>query len=63
MPAVMNAANEAAVGMFLERRIGFRDIPELIETVMEKHSVNTKPVLEDIIEIDSWARETIGGLL
>ncbi len=61
MPAVMNGANEAAVGLFLNGDIGFSEIPERIEDVMLRHSVNTKPSLDDIIETDIWARKAIGG--
>jgi len=57
MPAVMNAANEVAVSLFMEERIRFLDIPGLIEEVMEKHTVNTDPTLDDILKADSWARE------
>ncbi len=57
MPAVMNAANEQAVEMFLERRIGFPDIADLIERVMSSHDCIDKPGLEDIIRSDCWARE------
>ena len=63
MPAAMNAANEAVVGLFLEGAIGFMDIPRIIEKVMYKHSVNTKPGLDDIIETDRWARNMVGGLI
>lgn len=63
MPAVMNAANEVAVSLFLDRRIGFNDIPRIISRVMEKHTVNINPVLEDIIEVDRWAREAVGGII
>lgn len=63
MPAVMNAANEVAVSLFLDRRIGFIDIPRIISRVMEKHTVNINPVLEDIIEVDRWAREAVGGII
>jgi 1-deoxy-D-xylulose-5-phosphate reductoisomerase len=58
MPAAMNAAYEAAVGMFLEGEIGFMDIPAIIEKVMDEHSTNINPLLEDIIEVDRWARST-----
>jgi len=40
MPAVLNAANEKAVGLFLQEKIRFLDIPEIIEKVMGRHSVN-----------------------
>lgn len=59
MPAVMNAANEAAVSMFLDEKISFLDIPALIDRVMSTHNVNIAPELEDIIEADRWAREYI----
>lgn len=57
LPAVLNAANEVAVNFFLDRKIGFMDIPRLVEAVMGKHSVNIRPSLDDIIEVDNWARE------
>ncbi len=63
MPAAMNAANEAVVGLFLAGGIGFLDIPRVVERVMQKHSVNTKPGLDDIIETDRWARKMVGGLV
>jgi 1-deoxy-D-xylulose-5-phosphate reductoisomerase len=61
MPAVMNGANEAAVDLFLNKKIGFCDIPRLIEKVMQTHIVNTMPHLDDIIEVDTWARRMVGG--
>jgi 1-deoxy-D-xylulose-5-phosphate reductoisomerase len=63
MPAVMNAANEAAVGLFLEKNVGFMDIPRIIENIMSIHDVNTKPGLDDIIEVDRWARDSVGGMV
>lgn len=56
MPAAMNAANEAAVAAFLKNRISFTGIPDIIERVMLAHTVNICPGLDDIIEIDGWAR-------
>ena len=61
MPAVMNGANEVAVELFLKEKIGFCDIPKLIEKTMQAHCVNTKPDLDDIIEVDKWARKMVGG--
>ncbi len=61
MPAVMNGANEAAVALFVEEKIGFCDIPALIEKVMLAHNVNTTAGLDDIIEVDKWARRMVGG--
>ncbi len=57
MPAAMNAANEIAVAGFLKKELAFHQIPELIEKVMLSHSVNSKPVLDDIIDTDRTARE------
>ncbi len=61
MPAVLNAANEIAVEAFLNREIGFCDIPKLVERVMEKHlAINNNPPASDIetvMKIDRWARE------
>lgn len=59
MPAVLNAANEQVVALFLEEKIGFLDIPKLIEKVCDRfQSQNTQtPTLEDIIAADRWARQ------
>lgn len=57
MPVVLNAANEIAVSLFQGRKIGFLDIPRIIEAVMGRHTVNIMPSLDDIIEVDNWARE------
>ena len=61
MPAVLNAANEQAVALFLEEKIRFLDIPRLIELVCDRHRVNNcdRPSLEDIIAADSWARQEV----
>jgi 1-deoxy-D-xylulose-5-phosphate reductoisomerase len=57
MPAVLNAANEIAVARFLNKDVGFLDIPVIISMVMEKHRVVTDPGLEDILTADQWARD------
>ena len=59
MPAVLNAANEQAVELFLEEKIRFLDIPKLIEYVCEKHKSNYQenPNLHDILAVDKWARQ------
>ena len=56
LPAVMNAANEAAVGLFLDRRIGFPDIVRIVRQVMDGHKQVQDPDLGQILEADSWAR-------
>jgi 1-deoxy-D-xylulose-5-phosphate reductoisomerase len=61
MPAVLNAANEQAVALFLAEKIGFLDISRLIETVCDRFtSQNTSnPSLDDILSADQWARQAI----
>lgn len=61
MPAVLNAANEQAVELFLESEIRFLDIPRLIETVCDRfQSYNrSDPSLDDIIAADQWARQEV----
>jgi len=62
MPAVMNAANEEAVGLFLKEKIKFVDIPNAIEKVMSKHAIVNNPTIEDILEVDLWARQIINKM-
>ncbi len=63
LPAVMNAANEEAVGAFLEHRIGFKDIFRIISHCMEYHHLIDNPDLSGIIEADRWARQTANFLI
>ncbi len=56
MPAVLNAANEVAVDEFLNRRLGFCEIPEVIERVMNEHTPAAEPTLEQVLAADAWAR-------
>lgn len=58
MPAVLNAANEVAVDLFLKGKISFTGIPVLVAGVMEKHKIINNPGLAEIMEADRWARET-----
>ncbi|MDD4938484.1 MAG: 1-deoxy-D-xylulose-5-phosphate reductoisomerase [Candidatus Shapirobacteria bacterium] len=57
MPIVLNAADEIAVDLFLNRKIKFTEIPKLIEKTMKKHKVIKDPNLEEILEVDLWSRE------
>jgi len=57
MPAVVNAANEAVVNAFLNRRVSFTRIHEIISETMGCHRVVKNPTLSDIIEADQWARK------
>ncbi len=63
MPAAMNAANEIAVAAFLNNEIGFTGIADIIEKVMLAHKVNICPCLDDIIEVDGWARSQALGMV
>jgi len=56
MPAVMNAANEAAVGLFLREKISFTAIPAVIRKTMDRHAKKNNPSIEHILAADSWAR-------
>jgi 1-deoxy-D-xylulose-5-phosphate reductoisomerase len=64
MPAVLNAANEQAVALFLEERIAFLDIPRLIEQVCDRYTTQNSvtPTLEDIIAADQWSRQEVLAL-
>ena len=55
-PAVLNAANEVAVEAFLQRRLGFLDIPHVIEQVMAKLAVGPVKSLEDVLMADADGR-------
>jgi len=57
--AILNGANEAAVGLFLEDRIGFLDIPRLVKRAMDQVPVKDRPTLEDILEADRMARRSV----
>ena len=57
--AVFNAANEAAVKEFLEGKIKFVNIVELIEHCLDKHKVKKDAVLKDLLSADNWARNEV----
>jgi len=61
MTAVLNAANEQAVALFLDEKIHYLDIPKVIEAVCEHHKAENvaQPILEDILAVDQWAREEV----
>ncbi|WP_066507422.1 1-deoxy-D-xylulose-5-phosphate reductoisomerase [Abyssisolibacter fermentans] len=59
MTAVLNAANEEIVKLFLNEKIKFNDIPMYIQRVMQYHNNIINPTLEDILQSDKWAREYI----
>ena len=59
LPTVFNAANEKAVALFLQKKITFLKIPELIESSMEHHSVIDDPTVEQILDAESATYEYI----
>ncbi len=61
MPAVLNAANEQAVALFLDEKIGYLDIARLIEHVCDRHQADNcqHPSLDDILAADRWARQEV----
>jgi 1-deoxy-D-xylulose-5-phosphate reductoisomerase len=56
LPAVLNAANEVAVEAYVNRRITFPQITEMVKRTMDRHKVLAHPSLQQILEADAWAR-------
>ena len=59
LPTVFNAANEKAVSLFIQRKIGFLQIPELIEQSMGHHKVIENPSVEEILQAEAETYEYI----
>jgi len=57
MPAVLNGANEIAVNAFLNSKISFSVIPQIIQNTMKEHKPKYNPNINDILDADYWARE------
>ena len=57
--AVLNGANEAAVGAFLAERIGFLDVPALVERALAEVAQVSNPTLSDILEADRLSRASV----
>jgi 1-deoxy-D-xylulose-5-phosphate reductoisomerase len=53
---VLNAANEMAVDAYVNRRITFPQITEIVRQTMDRHKAVEHPTLEQILEADAWAR-------
>ena len=58
MPAVMNAANEAAVALFLDAKIPFLQLMRLVERAMDQHDA-LPPTIPNVLEADRWARRFV----
>ena len=63
LPAVLNAANEVAVEAFLGGRVGFTDIPKVVEAAMGRVAHLEDPNLEELLAADAAARKAARGLV
>jgi 1-deoxy-D-xylulose-5-phosphate reductoisomerase len=61
-PAVLNAANETAVNLFLNRRIRFTDISEVVKRAINEHNLVKEPTLENLLEADKWTRNYVNNI-
>lgn len=59
MPCVLNGANEMANELFRNNKIEFLQIEELVEKALKAHQVISVPTLEQLVEVDSWARNFV----
>ena len=61
VPAAANGANEQAVALFLEGKIGFLDIPRLVESAMDRQAAG-EVTLENVLAADREARKLVAGM-
>ena len=54
--AVLNAANEACVELFLDRRIRLTDIAKICKSILHHHHYSPSPTLSELLELDRWSR-------
>lgn len=59
---VLNGANEEAVRLFLDGKIGFLDIGTLIEKTLDKHKIMNNMNIDDVVTLDRWSRDTLLNL-
>jgi 1-deoxy-D-xylulose-5-phosphate reductoisomerase len=57
--AVLNAANEAAVGAFLDGELSFLDIPRVCREVLDQHHYSERPSLSELNALDRWSRQEV----
>ncbi len=62
-PAVLNAVNEIAVAAFLDKKLRFTEITELIERILVEHTVIDSPNLDDILSVDDLSRNRAAELI
>jgi 1-deoxy-D-xylulose-5-phosphate reductoisomerase len=58
--AVLNAANEAAVARFLDGTLRYHQIAPACEAVLKNHEFDPRPRLEQLVQLDAWARQEVG---
>ncbi|MCK5286646.1 MAG: 1-deoxy-D-xylulose-5-phosphate reductoisomerase [Thermodesulfovibrionia bacterium] len=63
MPSVLNAANEVAVEAFLNKRILFTEIPDVVLNTMSQHKISDCKTIGDVIEASNWARKKSEDLI
>lgn len=63
LPTVLSSADEIVVQAFLDEKIGFMDIPDILEVVMDRHDTELKPSFHDILAADQWAKSTAQELI
>lgn len=63
LPAVLNAANEVAVYAFLNNKLSFMNIADVIRQTMQRHVIIEQPNLDNIVKADKWARQETTGLI
>jgi len=61
--AVLNAANEAAVGLFLEDKIRFTDVVAACRTCLDNHTFDANPSLDTLLRLDTWARGEVHKIM
>jgi len=61
--AVLNAANEAAVAAFTSGKIRFLQICKLVADTIDAHQVQSSPSMDDLLQADKWARDTVNSLI
>ena len=61
-PAVLCAADEVAIELFLSRHIRFAAIPKLVEQALTEHQATSHPTVEEVLAADDWAREKTRAL-
>jgi 1-deoxy-D-xylulose-5-phosphate reductoisomerase len=63
MPVALNASNEIAVAAFLGHKIGFREIHRIIDKTMQGHVPRRPREVDEILDVDRWAREKAASLI